>query len=330
MTTMKTSTLLETCFALAIGYFGSTACVARDCTAAEQQEVGATGADECSTYTPPEQHEGDATTDSVPYTAGANLVVQGDWRNLEIEAFPSGGTGEVEVKWTPVVDLAEGRSDDVVEATLAELDVTVSDSESEITVTADRSGKSNVAAILQIRIPDDFDGNIEIDQRGDKNDAGEAELTFLANAKNLNVNLNASGDTLFIKGSKLETAAVQVNGFWNIAADPFSSPDFKGAKFISDSGDIKATFPAIPPSAAVQVESEDGDLDLRIPGEGDYTMQSTSTDFSFAAAIPPSCSENTNAGGGSLTCGAGSDDMELDYQFKTDGKIEVGFVNLVE
>jgi hypothetical protein len=328
---MKTKSLLSACFAIAVAYFGSTGCVARECTAEEQREVGATGADECTTYTPPEQHEGDAEVETVAYAAGADLIVRGDFRNLEIEAFSGGGTGDVEVTYTPVVDLAEGRDEDVVEATLAELEVTVDGTDDAITVTANRSGDSNVAAILNIRIPDDFDGDIDVDQSAEKNDAGEAELTFLGNARNLTIDLNASCTKLFIKGSQLVTAAVQVNGFCDIEADPFESPDFAGATLESESGDIKAGFAAIPPSAAVHVTSEDGDLSIRLPGEGDYTMQATSPDFTFGAAIPPSCSEATNAGGGSLTCGAGSEDEELDFDLTSDGKIEIpGFLALVE
>jgi hypothetical protein len=72
------------------------------------------------------------------------------------------------------------------------------------------------------------------------------------------------------------------------------------------------------------IESEDGgDLTVALPGEGDYTMQAASEDFSFGATIPGDCDEATNSGGGSLTCGAGSDDNKLDFELKSDGAITI-------
>lgn len=329
---MNTSTVLKTGFAIAVAYFGSTACVARECTSEEQQEVGATGAEECKTYTPPEQHIGDKTVETLDYTAGTGLSINGDFRNLEIEAFDGGGTGEVEVSWTPVVDLAQGRSKDEVENTLEQLDVSIGESGGNITVNAKRLGSSNVAAILNVRIPNDFSGDIKIEQGGDANDAGDVDLLFLANAKHLNMDLNSSANKTTVKGGDLETAEIHVNGFCDIETDTFASPSFGGASITAENGDIRTSFSSVPAGAAVKVISEDGDVSVALPGEGDYTMQATSSDFEFGAAIPSSCSEATNAGGGSLTCGAGSEDKRLDFDLEaTDGALEIrGFLALTE
>jgi hypothetical protein len=324
---MKRSTLLNTAFAIAAGYLGSTACVARECTGEEQQEVGATGADECTTYTPPVQHRGDAVSTSEEYTAGTNLFINGDFRNLEIEAFPSGGTGEVEVTYTPVVDLAEGRSESEVENTLEELEVTVSQSGGTINVNAARSGDSNVAAILQVRIPDDFDGDIKIEQDGAKNDGGEAELGFLANTQNLEVDLNASGQTISVDGPDLLTAVINVNGFWDIKTSVFESPDFGGARMTTENGDITTGFAVVPTGNDVLLTAEDGDITISLPNGGDYTMTGASTDFSFSAGVPPTCDEATNGGGGSMTCGAGSPSDEFSFQLEAGGAIDVASYN---
>lgn len=326
---MNTSTALKTGFAIAVAYFGSTACVARECTAEEQQEVGATGADECTTYTPPQPHEGKAKTKTLEYTAGGDLRIQGDFRNLEIEAFPGGGTGEVEVEWKPRVDLAQGRSDEQVEATLEELDVKVSESGGNITVTATRSGKSNVAALIQVRIPDDFDGDVTIEQNGSKNDGGEAELSFLANAKVLKVDMNASCDQIVVKGGDLEVAQISGNGFCDIKTATFKSPNFNGAALSTDSGNIETGFATVPDANDVKLISEDGDITVRLPDGGDYVFRAASPNFDFKGGVPPFCEDRENEGGASMTCNAGADTITFDLS--TDGAIVVsGYEDYVE
>lgn len=318
---MKTRPYLQFAFVIATAYFGSTACVARECTGEEAAEVGATGADECETLTLPEPHESDSETETLDYASGMGLRITGDFRNLEVER---GSAGEIEVVYKARVDLAEGRSQKVIDATLAELDVSVSDTGDDIAVVAERSGNSNVAALIQVRIPDDFDGDIVIRQGNSKNDGGEVELSSVGSARSLEVDLPSTGDQLTLATpNTLRSAVINVDGFWDIVTGAFSSSELVGATLTTDSGDIKTGFSVVPLSQAVRVLSEDGDITVALPGEGDYTMQAASSEFSFDARIPPSCEEATNSGGGSLTCGAGSEDMEFDFQFESEGAITV-------
>lgn len=315
---MKTSTLLQTCSVLALSYFGSTACVARECTAEEQQEVGATGGDTCETFTPPVQHRGDEEVETLDYTAGTDLRVVGDFRNLEIER---GAAGEVEITYQSVVDLAEGRSQAQVDATLAELDISITDG-STITIEADRSGDSNVNAILQVRIPDDFDGNIRIEQGTSKNHGGEIEISSLGSSTNLYINSpSSSTDVVVGNVSLIETAVINVDGLSNVATGDFLSPNLDSVVITTESGDLRTGFGVVPTSDCLVEAQDGGDLEVSLPGGGNYVMQATSPDFSFAGSIPSDCAEAQNSGGGSLTCNEGADTVT--FTLKTDGAVEI-------
>jgi hypothetical protein len=318
---MKTSPTLQLAFAIAAVYFGGTACVTRECTGDEAAAVGADGSDSCTTATLPVPHEGKTKTKTLDYTAGTGLLVKGDFRNLEIQKGPS---GEVEVQYTPRVDLADGRTQDQIDATLAELTVTVEESGGNIVVNSKRSGDSNVAALVQVSIPDDFDGDIVVDQGGSKNDGGEVQMTSVGSSHSLDVSLPSTGDTLTVTTpNTLRTAVLNVHGGWDIKTGTFSSANLKAVTMTSELGNIKTSFSAVPLDGAAYLKSDMGDLTVALPGEGDYTMQATSADFTFDAKIPSSCDKATNGGGGSLTCGAGSSDKKLDFQFESDGAISI-------
>jgi hypothetical protein len=320
---MKTSSLLNTGFVIGLALLAQPSCVARECTAEEEREVEATGGDECTTFTPPVQHNSDDQVETLDYAAGTPLVVTGDFRNLEIE---QGSAGEIEVTYHAVVDLAEGRSDEQVEATLDELAVNVTGGDS-ITVSASRSGDSNVAAWIQVRIPPEFDGNITLEQDGDKNHGGEVEISGIASVQTLNIDLNSSNTDLTVGGSlaNVERATISVNGFSELATSTFDSPNFAGAALDTESGDIRTSFATVPTGADVKVQSESGNISIKLPGTGNYTMQATSEAFEFSDSVPSTCESATNAGGGSLTCNEGSDTVT--FALSSEGSIDVtGFV----
>lgn len=321
---MNTRTL-NTCFVIGLGYFFSTACVGRECTGEEQQEVGATGGDDCTTFTPPQQHEGDKETETVEYIEGTDLRILGDFRNLVVQP---GEDDEVVVTYSAVVDLADGRSDEVIAATLAELDVAVDSTDSAVTVTADRSGDSNVAAILVIKMPSNFNGNLVIDQSGSKNHGGEVELTELADTVNLHVDLNSSSTDIVVPNvAKLRTAVISVNGFSNLSTGAFEAEDFRGASLSSENGDIVTDFVVIPSGDNdVQVLSEGGDIDVGLPAGGDYIMQAASTEVDLPSGLPSECESAENEGGASMTCGAPEDNNLTFTLTAPEGAIKIGFV----
>jgi hypothetical protein len=121
----------------------------------------------------------------------------------------------------------------------------------------------------------------------------------------------------------LRTAVLNVHGGWDIKTGTFSSTNLEAVTMTSELGNIKTSFSAVPLDGAAYLKSDMGDLTVALPGEGDYTMQATSADFTFDAKIPSSCDKATNGGGGSLTCGAGSSDKKLDFQFESDGAISI-------
>lgn len=318
---MNTRPLLQLAFVIATGYFGSTACVARECTGDEAAEVGADGSEECKTYTLPEPHEGDTVTETFEYSAGTGLRIVGDFRNLEIEQGPA---GEVTVEYKPRVDLAEGRSQGQIDATLEELDVSVSETGGDIVVEADRSGDSNVAALIEVKIPDDFDGDIFIDQGASKNDGGEVQLASVGSTHNIAINLPSLGETMTLATpNTVRVAEINVDSSWDVVTGDFTSPELEAVTITSERGSIETGFSNVPSGGAVRVVSEDGDITISLPGEGDYTMQAASGDVTFGTDLPSSCAENSNDGGASMTCGAGSEDMRFDFQMETEGAITI-------
>ncbi len=317
---MTFTKLLTTGLLVGLAYGGAMGCAARDCNDAERDEVDADDDDTCTKIEGLKTFTDEAKQDlAEDWEAGDDLLINGDSRELKIVRGDS--DTEVEVSFRAQVDLAEGRSDKEVIATMENLTNDVSKSSGRITVSSDRGdSESNLGSIAVVSIPADFDGAIKVDLGGDL--PGFANLEFTGDATELEIDRDSGGDVDVEDASKL--TSVVINNKGKIAIDsPFTSDDLEQVAMKSGIGKIIAVFEKVP-SKSARLVTDFGDIEVGLPSSGDYTMQVQATEGVNLRGEPSSCEvDDDDDQAQSMTCGAGSDGVT--FQIDADGEALIRF-----
>lgn len=301
--------------------FSANGCALRECT--EEERVAAAASDDatCGRIEPFERFVGsDEEELSVDWESGDHLLVEGAIRELEIIEGSSSDT--VEVTYQPLVDLATGRTQEVVEATMDNLTNSLESVDGTIVVSSSRGDSgSNLGSIVLISLPSDWDGDVNIDIMG--NLPGDMDLDFLGEAKALTIDKDSLGDLEVDNPNLLEEATINVRG--DILTGSFSADNLFGAVVHTTIGDINTAFSDVP-SVVAKIVADFGDIEILLPDTGDYTMQVVAEDGVMIDDEPNACViDDDEENAQSMTCGDGDDDRTT-FEIDADGEVEIGFL----
>lgn len=299
-----------------------TGCVERECTQEERESAGADENDDCTRYVPLKVYPSEESeTERADWSPGDDVVIAGDVRGIVIVRGDS--SDEVAVEWTAEVELADGREQDVIDATLDKLEISMTSSDGQVTFRGDRQdSKADLGAKIRVELPTDFDGRLRIDKTNMR--GGDVRINYLGDATELVVDMNEPlADLTIADVDSLET--VLVNAGDDITIDsPFGS-NLVGAVLHTASGDVSAAFSAAPRGYARIVSDFAGDVTVDVPADADFTLSAIADGFgevSFSGT-PSSCdtrvrSEQDKA----MVCNDGDPDG-LTFEIVADGDIAV-------
>jgi len=180
--------------------------------------------------------DGETTTQSTDYTAGADLNVHS--RNGNVEIIAGSAEDSVVATFHPFVLRAYDTAESVVADDLTKLEASAStDTDGSVTVDVSRmsGAESTLGADVTVELPPSFAGALGVDQ-----DNGETRVRFVGAATTVSVtSRNGSCD--------LDTGASDVsihceNGDLNARIDAATPQSGRG--FVTDNGSITLTLPA--------------------------------------------------------------------------------------
>jgi hypothetical protein len=297
-------------------------CAERECTEAEAEAAGADGNDDCTRFVPfVSFNEKEKHSSRRDWEMGDDVLITGDIRSVHVIEGES--EDEVRVVWNGQVDLAQGRERSVVDATLEHLTTSMTKSSAgKITFTADRKDSdADLGAAIVLELPAGFDGDLVIDKRNRR--SGDVEIDFLGRAVSLEVDMNALGDDLELGGvSRLRTAIVNVDG--DITMTGAFGSSLRAAVLHSSFGDIQARFDA-PPESHARLVTDFGDVAVRVPADGDFTLAAVAERAVTFDGVPSACrTRDDSAASKAMICGEG-DPAGLTFDLESDGEIDVTF-----
>ncbi len=264
------------------------ACVERECTQEEREAAGADDNDDCVRFVQLETFtSSDTQTESVGWSSGDDVLLIGDIRGVRVSRGDA--DDEVVVRWKPEAELAQGREQDVIEATWAKVAVELVSSGDQVTFSADRQGSAaDVGAKIEVLLPSGFDGDLKIDKTNHR--GGDVVIRYLGESKHLEVDMNEMLANLDLADvSSLETAIINTRN--DITMGKAFGPNLDAVVLHTDSGDIEAKFSAAPKSHATIVSDFAGDISVDLPGDADFTLTAeagTSGEIEFSGT-PSGC-----------------------------------------
>jgi len=215
--------------------------------------------------------------ETVSYTAGQNLVIKGFNGSIEIE--DGAATGQIEIE-AQRRTLGES-SDEGEEAAKLELeeDIRVSiTKDGEVRVVTERLGNNgNLAVNLTVRLPDEFNGAVTVDQN---NGAVDLDLRSV-NPTAVTVTNDGAGD-VDVDGAQ---GTLNIQGGFDVSVSIAVWPTDAGS--ITSDGQLGDVTLAVPTVANGSISAMAGDAESLI----------------LPATLPETWADN---GGGSITLGDGS------------------------
>lgn len=253
-----------------------TGCVERECTEEERERAGADENDDCTRYVPLRVYTDDKShTERAAWSAGDDFVIAGDVRGVTIVRGDS--SDEVVVEWTAQTELADGREQDVIDATLEKLEVSLESRNGRITFRGDRQdSKADLGARINVKLPRGFDGRLRIDKTNTR--GGDVNIRYLGDATELIVDMNEPLSDLEIADVD-SLRRVLVNAGNDITINSPFGANLDVAVLHTASGDIRAAFNAAPRAYARMVSDFAGDVTVELPDDADFTLTALARGF---------------------------------------------------
>ncbi len=303
MKNLLTSISLIACCQLSL-----VACVERECTEEERAAAGADDNDDCSRFVPLKTYtSSDTETERVAWSSGDDVLITGDVRGVDI--IEGSSSDEVVVRWQAETELADGREQDVVQATWDKLAVELRAVDGGVIFEGDRQGSAaDVGAKIEVRLPTGFDGDLTIDKTNRR--GGDVQINYLGDCRNLEIDMNEPLAELDLADvSSLRTALI--NTADDIRMRGAFGDNLEIAVLHTESGSIEAAFNAVPASHATIVSDFAGDVAVALPGDGDFTLTAEAGTFGEVrfSGTPSSCrTAKDGEQSAAMVCNGGDDD----------------------
>ncbi len=298
----------------------ASACVERECTQEERLEAGAQDDDECRRIVPLRTFtadRSDAVQRERSLQAGQDLRIEGDVRGIEIVEGES--EDRLVVTFLPQVELADGRSQEVAEATMQELETSVSRSGNTVVLRADRGeSRARLGAKLTVELPSEFNGKLSIEKFAGR--TGDVEIDYLASARELDIDIESLGDLELSHTGDLRRVLINTEG--DVETAPFASPNLEIVYIYSEFGDISTGF-ARSPSDHVWLQADFGDIRVDVPGDDDFILLAEGDSGVQLVDVVDDCeADNSKPNRKSLICNDG-DPEGITFNVRADGSVRV-------
>ena len=301
-----------------------------------EDEVEAGNTDDCSveselqTYT---ASGADVGTLSEKWGSGVGLRLEGDVREVVIDR--GADDDEIVVTYRAEVELLPERPQSFVQDVMDELVVVMRQRGNTLVVDVSHPGTSAaLGAHLDVRLPESFDGDLEIQKWGAP---GDVVVEFLAEGRLLDVDMEApsipnaaapTDDT----ASPGDLRRARLNAAGDVKTVPFTSSRLELVAINSERGEIDTAFEEIPLSHAKLVTGHLDGSRVRDTGEGIYVALPRDGDFSLATYtkrnarfVGAGACDTTNISSDIrlLMCGDGDPDGLLTFELVSSDEVEV-------
>jgi hypothetical protein len=259
----------------------------------------------------------DIVLDPIAYAPGTDVTVHGNYGDIHVV---EGAEGEVRVKLEPF----NYRGHDEEAAARNELennaDYTFEENDSGIYVETERhDSKTGLGADITVYLPPEFDGRLSLVNSSDGPvNPGDIEADFVGAASSLELSTKSLGDcTVNGAPSVLDTRA-SCDG--EIVVTNVSNGGAISSKGLG--GSVRLVLAGLTDSAGGSVSTEDGDITLRFPEGGTFTVTALATEDGTvtAPALEEACAADIAAeSSASFTCGDTQGDPHFTITAGTDG-----------
>jgi hypothetical protein len=310
--------MLHSCHALGVlvavtSLVAAAGCEVQSCKNAEGED--ATCLKSLKRY---ELEDGELRPEPLPYAAGTNVTVHGNYGDIDVL---EGTPGEVSVVLEPFVYRAYDAEDAAREELENNFDHSFDEDGDTIVVITDRHDSTNsLGADITLYLPPEFDGALVLENESDGAiDPGDIEAAFVGRATSVELSTESLGDcTVDGEASVVSTRAhcdgtIVVTGVSD-EVDLVSSG--LGGDILLTLHDIDADSPG------GKLESEDGDITVNFPDGASFTVQAAASEDGAvnatdldAACVGAEAAETAK----SYTCGDGGPNYVV-----TAGKDSVG------
>jgi hypothetical protein len=244
------------------------------------------------------------TPDPLPYAAGTDLTINGNYGNITVD---EGSPGEVSVVIEPFNYRAHDAEEQARDEIENNFDYSFEDSGGAIVVTTGRHDATNgLGAAVTVYIPPEFDGAMVLRNQSDGAvNPGDINVDFVGGATSVDMSTDSLGDCgVYADGGVLSTTA-HCDG--TIVAQFVS--DYVDIESTGLEGSIAVTLSSVAgQNAGGSITSEDGNIEVVFPPGGAFSVQAQSTEDAIVdgEALDDVCEASAAAETAkSYTCGAG-------------------------
>lgn len=260
------------------------------------------------------------------WRSGLSLRLEGAVRELTVVEGPP---DRVELTYRAQVDLAEGRSESFVQATMDELEVDFEERGDVLRFEVGRAdSKARLGAIVSVGIPKDFDGDLVV-QKLDT--PGDVFIDFLGMTRELDVDMEAPDSTLSVQDTR-HLQLVRLNAAGSVETSAFAGSKLEQVVINSEAGDIVTAFDVVPRSHATlltgridgdKIKDTGGNIEVGVPKDGNFTLATYTNDearfFGAAGCRRVKISRAVEK----LVCGSGDEDGMLTFEVKSSQNVTI-------
>ncbi|HEX6276583.1 MAG TPA: DUF4097 family beta strand repeat-containing protein [Polyangiaceae bacterium] len=247
---------------------------------------------------------GEEERQTLPYTAGTDLTVNGIYGEINLFA---GTAGEVEVVFEPFNYRAHDAEDAARDELENNFDRSFELSSGALVVTTGRHDATNgLGSNIDVYLPPEFDGAIVVrnDSDGPVN-PGKIDVEFVGAAWSVDVSTDDLGDCNIDGSDSVVSTRAHCDGAITVTG----VSDEVDIASTGLSGDVAVVMTAIASAeSGGSIMTEDGDIDLTFPADAEFSVQAQSTEDGrvSAASLDEACIGDVAAESAkSYTCGAG-------------------------
>jgi hypothetical protein len=246
----------------------------------------------------------DITPDPLPYTAGTDLRVAGNYGDIQVV---EGADGEVSIKLEPFNYRAYDAEIEARDELENNFDYSFTDDGDAIVVTTGRHDATNgLGADITVYLPPAFDGALVLDNDSDGAvNPGDIEADYVASAWSVDVSTDSLGDCSIDADGSVVVTRAHCDGAISVTG----VADQVDVASTGLGGDVSLSLASVSGTeAGGSITSEDGDIVVSFPAGADFTVQAQSTEDGTVSAseLDDDCVAATAAETAkSYTCGDG-------------------------
>ena len=247
---------------------------------------------------------GEEERETLPYTNGTNLTVNGIYGEINLFA---GTAGEVEVVFEPFNYRAHDAEDAARDELENNFDRSFELSSGTLVVTTGRHDATNgLGSNIDVYLPPEFDGAIVVrnDSDGPVN-PGKIDVEYVGEAWSVDVSTDDLGDCNIDGADSVVSTRAHCDGAITVTG----VSDEVDIASTGLSGDVAVVMTAIASAeSGGSIMTEDGDIDLTFPAGAEFTVQAQSTEDGSvsASSLDEACIGDVAADSAkSYTCGEG-------------------------